>query len=79
MPPADSASRAGVMPKASGDPSSRTFAKNMTEPRNEARKYLKTDFPNLTIEHHEYFKGGDDIFRGCRFICKRQNPDSFYL
>jgi hypothetical protein len=29
MPPADSASRAGVMPKAGGDPSSRTFAKNM--------------------------------------------------
>ena len=29
MPPADPASRAGVMPKASGDPSSRTFAENM--------------------------------------------------
>ena len=29
MPPADSASRAGAMPKASGDRSSRTFAKNM--------------------------------------------------
>jgi len=27
MPPADSASRAGAMPKASGDPSSRTFGK----------------------------------------------------
>jgi len=30
MPPADPASRAGGMPKASGDPSSRTFADNMT-------------------------------------------------
>ena len=29
MPPADSASRAGAMPKASGDPSSRTFGTNM--------------------------------------------------
>ena len=29
MPPADSASRAGVMPKASGDRSSRTFARNI--------------------------------------------------
>ena len=29
MPPADSASRAGVMPKASGDRSSRTLARNM--------------------------------------------------
>ena len=29
MPPADSASRAGAMPKASGDRSSRTFVKNM--------------------------------------------------
>ena len=29
MPPADPASRAGVMPKASGDPSSRTFDQNM--------------------------------------------------
>ena len=30
MPPADPTSRAGVMPKASGDPSSRTFAKTLT-------------------------------------------------
>ena len=30
MPPADSASRAGVTPKAGGDRSSRTFANNMT-------------------------------------------------
>jgi len=30
MAPADSASRAGAMPKASGDRSSRTFAKNMS-------------------------------------------------
>jgi len=29
MPPAFSAARAGVMPKASGDPSSRTFGKDM--------------------------------------------------
>jgi len=29
MPPADSASRAGVMPKASGDPSSGTLARNI--------------------------------------------------
>ena len=29
MPPADSASRAGGMPKASGDPSSRTFARKI--------------------------------------------------
>ena len=33
MPPADSASRAGVMPKASGDPSSRTLGKNIPTQR----------------------------------------------
>jgi hypothetical protein len=33
MPPADSALRAGAMPKAGGDRSSRTFAENMNTPR----------------------------------------------
>ena len=48
MPPADSASRAGVMPKASGDPSSRTFGKNMDPLRSkEIRQY---EFPTITNE-----------------------------
>jgi len=37
MPPAYSASRAGVMPKASGDPSSRTFARNIDLPAHGTR------------------------------------------
>jgi len=38
MPPADPASRAGVTPKASGDPSSRTFGKTNMNP--ETKRYV---------------------------------------